>query len=236
MTDANSPAKLKVAMLVYPRLTLLDLAGPQSLWGRQAETFLVWESLDPVVTDTDLTLQPTHTFETCPTDVDILCVPGGFGAWDVINNPAAMKFLARAGARARYVTGICFGTIIMAAAGLLDGYKAATHWATYPMLEALGVEGVRERVVIDRNRITGGGVTAGVDFGLTVLSKLRGETVAKATQLLIEYNPKPPFDTGSPETAGPELTEIAASLVKDDFEQNAMPAVLAAAERRKALA
>ncbi len=236
MTDTNSPAKLKVAMLVYPRLTLLDLAGPQSLWGRQAETCLVWENLDPVITDTDLTLQPTHTFETCPTEVDILFVPGGFGAWDVINNAKAMEFLARAGADARYVTGICFGTIIMAAAGLLDGYKAATHWATYPMLETLGVEGVRERVVIDRNRITGGGVTAGVDFGLTVLSELRGDTVAKATQLLVEYNPKPPFDAGSPESAGPELTGIAASLVKDDFEQNAMPAVLAAAERRKALA
>lgn len=219
-------------MLVYPRLTLLDLAGPQSLWGMQADTYLVWESLTPVVTDTDLTLQPTHTFETCPTDVDILCVPGGFGAWAVINNPAAMKFLARAGAEARFVTGICFGTIIMAAAGLLDGYKAATHWASYPMLEALGVEGVRERVVIDRNRITGGGVTAGVDFGLAVLSELRGEMVAKATQLLIEYNPKPPFDTGSPEKAGPELTAFAASLVKDDFEQNAMPAVRAAANRR----
>ncbi|KAF2989281.1 DJ-1/PfpI family protein (plasmid) [Methylocystis sp. MJC1] len=235
MSDQNPP-KLKVAMLVYPRLTLLDLAGPQSLWCMQAETYLVWESLDPVVTDTDLTLQPTHTFETCPTDVDILCVPGGFGAWDVINNARAMDYLARAGAEARYVTGICFGTIIMAAAGLLDGYRAATHWATYPMLESLGVEGVRERVVIDRNRITGGGVTAGVDFGLTVLSELRGETVAKATQLLIEYNPKPPFNAGSPEAAGPELTAFAASLVKDDFEQNAMPAVMAAAQRRKAAA
>lgn len=236
MTDTSTPAKLKVAMLVYPRLTLLDLAGPQSLWGMQAETYLVWENLDPVVTDTDLTLQPTHTFDTCPTDVDILCVPGGFGAWDVINNARAMDYLERAGAQAKYVTGICFGTIIMAAAGLLDGYKAATHWATYPMLETLGVEGVRERVVVDRNRITGGGVTAGVDFGLTVLAELRGETVAKATQLLIEYNPKPPFNTGSPEGAGPELVAFAASLVKDDFEQNAMPAVTAAAKRRKAFA
>ena len=222
-TNMNSPGKLKVAMLVYPGLTLLDLAGPQSLWGMQAETYLVWENLKPVVTDTSLTLQPTHTFENCPTDVDILCVPGGFGAWAVTGNPAAMEFLQRIGKKARYVTGICFGTVIMAAAGLLDGYKAATHWASYPMLEALGVEGVRERVVVDRNRITGGGVTAGVDFGLTVLAELRGETVAKVTQLLIEYNPKPPFDTGSPERAGPELVAIAAGLVKDDFEKNAMP-------------
>jgi len=144
------------------------------------------------------------------------------------------QFLQRIGKKARYVTGICFGTVIMAAAGLLDGYKAATHWASYPMLEALGVEGVRERVVVDRNRITGGGVTAGVDFGLTVLAELRGETVAKVTQLLIEYNPEPPFDTGSPERAGPELVAIAAGLVKDDFEKNAMPAIQAVVKRRKA--
>ena len=234
MTDTSQPAKLKVAMLVYPRLTLLDLAGPQSLWAMHAETHLVWENLTPVETDTSLTLQPTHSFDTCPTDIDILCIPGGFGAWDVINNPAAMKFLERAGAEARFVTGICFGTIIMAAAGLLDGYNAATHWASYPMLEALGVNGVRERVVVDRNRITGGSVTAGVDFGLTVLSKLRGETVAKATQLLIEYNPKPPFTCGTPDQAGAELTAFAAGLVKGDFEQNAMPAVRAAAKKRTA--
>ncbi len=235
MTESNSPPKLKVAMLVYPVLTLLDLAGPQSVWAMQADTYLVWENLDPVRTDTDLTLQPTHTFDTCPTDVDILCVPGGFGAWAVTGNPAAMDYLARAGAEARYVTGICFGTIIMAAAGLLDGYKAATHWASYPMLEAFGVEGVHERVVIDRNRITGGGITSGIDFGLTVLRELRGETVAKVTQLLIEYNPEPPFNTGSPVHAGPELVALAANLVKDDFEQNAMPAIRAAVERRKAL-
>ncbi len=234
MTNTATPPKLKIAMLVYPGLTLLDLAGPQSLWGMQAETYLVWENLTPVKTDTDLTLQPTHTFATCPRDVDILCVPGGFGAWAVTGNLPAMEFLKQIGGSARYVTGICFGTIIMAAAGLLDGYKAATHWAAYPMLEMFGVEGVRERVAIDRNRITGGGVTAGVDFGLTVLAALRGETVAKVTQLLIEYNPKPPFDTGSPERAGPELVGIAASLVKDDFENNAMPAIRAAVARRKA--
>ena len=233
-TNTNAIPKLKVAMLVYPGLTLLDLAGPQSLWGMQAETYLVWENLNPVLTDTNLTLQPTHTFEDCPRKVDILCVPGGFGAWAVLGNAAAMDYLARAGAEARYVTGICFGTIIMAAAGLLDGYKAATHWASYTMLEAFGVEGVHERVVIDRNRITGGGVTAGIDFGLAVLAELRGETVAKVTQLLIEYNPEPPFNTGSPERAGPELVAIAGSLVKDDFEQNAMPAIHAAVERRKA--
>lgn len=234
MRDTTTPPKLKVAMLVYPGLTLLDLAGPQSLWSMHAETYLVWENLEPVRTDTDLTLQPTHTFDTCPTDVDILCVPGGFGAWAVTGNLAAMDFLARAGAEARFVTGICVGTIIMAAAGLLDGYKAATHWAAYPMLEAFGIKGIHERVVIDGNRITGGGVTAGIDFGLTVLAQLRGETIAKVTQLLTEYNPEPPFDTGSPERAGPDLTEFAASLVKDDFQKNAMPAIQAAVERRNA--
>lgn len=232
-TNTNAIPKLKVAMLIYPGLTLLDLAGPQSLWRMQAETYLVWENLNPVLTDTNLTLQPTHTFEDCPRNVDILCVPGGFGAWAVLGNAAAMDFLKRVGANARYVTGICFGTVIMASAGLLDGYKAATHWASYPLLKMLGVEAVHERVVIDRNRITGGGVTAGIDFGLTVLATLRGEQVAKATQLMIEYNPVPPFDTGSPDRAGPELTAAVTSMLKSEFEQNAMPAVRAVLERRK---
>ncbi len=115
-----------------------------------------------------------------------------------------------------YVTSVCSGSLLLGMAGLLDGYRAATHWACYDVLEALGVQPGRERVVVDRNRFTGGGVTAGIDFGLTLLAELRGEQVAKVTQLLMEYDPAPPFDTGNPRVAGPELTTAALKIMGED--------------------
>ena len=166
--------------------------------------------------------------------MDVVCVPGGFGTWDVIRNEAALGFLRRSAANARYVTSVCTGSIILAAAGLLDGYKAATHWATYPMLEMLGVEGVHERVVVDRNRITGGGVTAGIDFGLTVLAEFLGEEAARTTQLMVEYDPAPPFDSGSPSSAGAAVTAAVQAMLDSDVVRRAVPAVRAVLERRRA--
>jgi transcriptional regulator GlxA family with amidase domain len=174
----------------------------------------------------------THTFADCPENVDVVCVPGGFGTWEVIQNESALGFLQRSAASAHYVTSVCTGSIILAAAGLLDGYKAATHWATYPVLEMLGVEGIRERVVVDRNRITGGGVTAGIDFGLTVLAELLGEDVARTTQLMVEYDPAPPFDSGSPSSAGPAVTAMVQAMLGSDVEHRAVPAVRAVLGRR----
>jgi cyclohexyl-isocyanide hydratase len=119
-----------------------------------------------------------------------------------------LEFLARVGATARYVTSVCTGSVILGMAGLLKGYRAATHWAFYEPLEVLGIEASHERVAVDRNRITGGGVTAGVDFGLTVIAALKGQNAAEFTQLALEYDPKPPFNAGHPRTARQEIIDM----------------------------
>lgn len=204
---------LQIGMLIYPGMTLLDLAGPQASLGLHGVTHLAWKTMTPVPTDSGVTILPTTTFAECPRDLDILFVPGGFGTNDAMKDAEVLAFLADRGRSARYITSVCSGSILLGAAGLLNGYKAATHWAAYEMLEALGVTAEHRRVVIDRNRLTGGGVTAGLDFGLTLLAELRGEVVAKTTQLALEYDPKPPFDTGTPETAGPELVALAKALM-----------------------
>lgn len=234
-TDSAALPRFTVAMLAYPDITLLDLVGPQAVWAFHADTYLVWATLDPIVSDSGVTIVPTHTFETCPRDVDILFVPGGFGTWDVLENEAALVFLREQAKTARYVTSVCTGSIILAAAGLLEGRRAATHWSTYPILEELGVEGDHQRVVIDGNRISGGGVTAGIDFGLTVLATLRGEEVAKTTQLMLEYNPEPPFDAGSPDRAGDRIVALVTAALSDDMTRRAMVAVGAAKQRLAAM-
>ncbi|MEL6678159.1 MAG: DJ-1/PfpI family protein [Pseudomonadota bacterium] len=202
------PSSLRVGMLCYPGLTLLDLTGPQAVLGFHSETYLIWKTLDSVPTDSGLSINPSHTFDTAPEELDILFVPGGFTATQVLADDEVLDFLAKAGGTARYVISVCSGAPILGMAGLLDGYRAATHWAVYDVLEAMGVASDRARVVHDRNRMTGGGVTAGIDFGLTLLAELRGPPVAQMTQLMIEYNPDPPFNTGHPDTAGPELVNM----------------------------
>lgn len=207
---------LQIAMLIYPGMTLLDMAGPQAALGLHGKTHLVWKDMDPVLTDTNVTVLPTATFETCPRELDVLFVPGGFGTWDVMGDEAVQRFLQECAASSKMITSVCTGSIILAAAGLLDGYKAATHWAMFDALEALGVEAVHERVVTDRNRVSGAGVTAGIDFGLTLLAQLRGEDVAKSTQLMLEYDPAPPFDAGSPARAGSETTSAVNGILAAD--------------------
>ncbi len=213
-TPAGPP--LSVGMLLYPGFTLLDLAGPQSALGLHGQTFLFSKTMDPVPTDSGISLNPTTTFADAPRELDVLFVPGGFGTNDAMKDEEIIGFLAEVGKRAHYITSVCSGSLLLGMAGLLDGYRAATHWAVYEILEALGIQAGHERVVADRNRFTGGGVTAGVDFGLTLLAKLRGEEVAKVTQLLMEYDPKPPFNTGHPDIAGPELTAMARRLMGED--------------------
>ena len=144
---------------MYPGFTLLDLAGPQAVLGMHAETYLIWKTLDAVPTDSGMSLNPTHTFDQVPGDLDVLFVPGGFTANDQMADDEVLDFLTMAGSTARYITSVCSGALVLGMAGLLDGYRAATHWAVYPVLEAMGVETSPERVVIDRNRMTGGGVT-----------------------------------------------------------------------------
>lgn len=212
---ASSSPPLQLGMLLYPNMTLLDLAGPQAALGMHGQTHLLWKTLEPVATDSGIAMLPTTTFADCPDELDVLFVPGGLGTNDIMEDAEVLRFLAERGARARYITSVCSGSLILGAAGLLEGYQAATHWACYSALEALGVDAVHRRVVVDRNRFSGGGVTAGLDFGLTLLAELRGETIAKVTQLALEYDPQPPFDAGSPAAAGPEVTALVTGMMRE---------------------
>lgn len=208
-TPAKDP-RHEIGMLLYPGLTQLDLTGPFEVFARVpgARVHLVAETLEPVQADTGFVLQPTVTFAECPR-LTVLCVPGGPGQVSMMNRVEVLSFLARAGAQAQYVTAVCTGSLLLASAGLLAGYRANTHWMSREFLERLGVELAPERVVIDRNRITGGGVTAGIDIALMVVAELEGRGTAEAIQLALEYAPAPPFSCGTPESAGAMRVESA---------------------------
>jgi cyclohexyl-isocyanide hydratase len=207
MTDSQPHI---IGLVFYPGMTSLDIIGPQQVLSGLpgVKIHRIWKTLDLVKTDDGMMVLPDTTFENCPR-LDVICIGGGIGQAPVEDDRELLAFLRKQGNTAKFITSVCGGSQFLAKAGLLEGYRAATHWAARHQLAALGVEVGTERVVIDRNRITGGGVTAGIDFGLTLASILFGEEIAKITQLMIEYNPAPPFDTGSPEKAGPELVEKA---------------------------
>ncbi|MCY1040212.1 DJ-1/PfpI family protein [Corallococcus sp. bb12-1] len=213
------PEPLQLGMLLYPNLTLLDLVGPQAVLGMHARTHLVWKTLDVVMSDSGVGIQPTATLDTCPKDLDILFVPGGMGTAQAMEDPTLLQFLWDRAPRARYVTSVCSGSLLLAAAGLLRGYRSTSHWAALEFLRGYGAEPVKARVVVDRNRFSGGGVTAGIDFGLTLLAHLRGEDTAKLTQLMLEYDPAPPFNAGTPDAAGPEMTERVLQML-DETQQH----------------
>lgn len=196
----------QIGLLLFPRLTQLDLTGPFEVFARipNAKVHLVWKRLEPVMSDVGLTILPTTTLAECP-DLDVICVPGGPGMNDLLEDEEVLSFVRRQGEKARFVTSVCTGALVLGAAGLLKGYKAATHWASMEFLESLGATAVQTRVCVDRNRITGGGVTAGIDFGLFVASQLADQKTAEKIQLYMEYNPEPPFQSGSPDTAPPEV-------------------------------
>jgi cyclohexyl-isocyanide hydratase len=210
---------LEIGMLLYPGLTLLDLFGPQTVFSWFANTHLVWKTKDVILSDTGIGVQPTCTFESCPRELDILFVPGGFGQQKTMNDSEVLAFLADRASRSKYVTSVCSGSLLLGAAGLLKGYKATSHWAAREALRMYGAEPVDARVVVDRNRVTGGGVTAGIDFGLVLLAILRGDDAAKLTQLAMEYDPEPPFNAGSPKAAGPKVIEQAMSMMAAEMEK-----------------
>lgn len=201
-------------LLLYPNLTQLDLTGPYEVFSHApgAKVHLIWKTLDPVRSETGLTILPDTTFETCPR-LDVICVPGGPGQIDLMEDEETLAFLRAKAEEVEYVTSVCVGSLVLGAAGLLDGYRATSYWMAVDRLEKFGAVPVRERVVIDRNRITGGGVTAGIDFALYTIAEMYSERVAKTIQLGIEYQPAPPFNSGSPETADPEI--VAALLASD---------------------
>lgn len=205
---------LTTGFYLYPGVTALDFVAPAQVISQVpgAEVLYFSATMEPIPTDAGLAVQPTHTFDTCP-DLDVLCVPGGPGQRAVMDDEAVLGFLHEKGKKAQFVTSVCTGSLLLAKAGLLDGYRAGCHWAWKDLLKEFGATPVDERVVTDRNRLTGGGVTAGIDFGLTLVAKVAGEQVAKAIQLGLEYDPEPPFDSGSPRSADPVLVQ----KVKETF-------------------
>lgn len=207
MTDAQQHI---IGLVIYPGMTTLDFAGPQQVFSTLPNVQLhrIWKTLDPIKTEEGMTIVPDTTFENCPL-LEVICVGGGSGQITVADDPEVIEFFQRQGITAKFITSVCQGSEFLAKAGLLQGYRAACHWMGREQLARLGVEVGTERVVIDRNRITGGGVTAGIDFGLIIAGMLCGEETAKITELLMEYDPAPPFNVGSPEKAGPDLVSKA---------------------------
>jgi cyclohexyl-isocyanide hydratase len=207
MTSEIEERPLQIGMLLFPGFTLQDLAGPQTAFGLHSNTHLIWKTLEPVPTDMGVTMNPTITLDEVPDNLDVLFVPGGGGTPEIMKDQEILDFLARAGATARYVTAVCTGSVILAMAGLLEGYRAATYWPFYEPLIALGVEPSYDRVCVDGNRITGGGVTAGIDFALQVIAELKGQDAAEFTQLVLEYDPQPTMNSGHPRTARQEIID-----------------------------
>ena len=201
-----------IGLVFYPGMTALDIVGPQQVFSALpgVQIHRIWKTLLPIKTDDGMVILPDTTFDNCP-PLDVICVGGGLGQMKVVDDPEVLEFFRKQGSTAKFITSVCGGSEFLANAGLLQGYRAATHWMAREQLAMKGVEVGTERVVIDRNRMTGGGVTAGIDFGLTIAEVLCGEEAAKIAQLLMEYDPAPPFDVGSPEKAGAELVKKAMS-------------------------
>ena len=230
MTDT-----LQIGILFFPAVTQLDAMGPAQVLSRLpgAKMHMIWKTRDPVTTDSGFAVLPTTTFADCP-QLDVICVPGGVGQVALMNDLETLAFLRHQAEGARFITSVCTGSLVLAAAGLLKGYRSACHWSVRDELAAFGAIPVADRVVRDRNRLSGGGVTAGIDFGLTLAAELAGEQVARAIQLMMEYDPKPPFDSGNPEKAGSELVSLykqrTAGMMDQRREANRTAAARVAAE------
>lgn len=196
----------RITMLVHPRMVMLDLIGPMTTFNiLRTHIDLVWKDKTPVSTELGLPISPTKSFAEADEAPDVLFVPGGLmGTVACMNDPEVMEFLQERGEKAKWVTGICTGVLTLAASGLLNGYDATANWVHADLLPLMGARHINERVVTDRNRMTAGGVTAGLDFALTLAAELRGEEEARRVQLILEYAPKPPFEGGTPERE-PEL-------------------------------
>ena len=201
---------LHIGLLLFPNVQQLDLTGPYEIFATLPGSVmhLVAATLQPVVTATGLILTPTVTLMDCPA-LDVVCVPGGVGINALLVDREVLDFLRRQAEQARYVTSVCTGALVLGAAGLLQGRRATTHWGAHDLLPAFGAIPVKARVVRDGNLFTGGGVTAGIDFALTLVAELAGREAAEAIQLQLEYAPEPPFQSGTPETARPDIVAAA---------------------------
>lgn len=202
----------QIAMLMYPGFNPLDLVGPEYLFRGMmgARIYLVscGADLSPVASGSGLAIVPSHTLNDCPEGLDLLFVPGAAtGVIRAMEEPRILDFLRRQALSARYLTSVCTGSLLLGKAGLLQGKRATSHWLTLNLLAELGAIPVRERVVWDGRVVTGGGVTAGIDFGLEIVAAFRSQAYAEALQLDAEYDPAPPFNSGSPATARPHIRQ-----------------------------
>ena len=231
---ADAKSRLQIGMLLYPGLSALDLIGPHPFFAElsNSQVHLLWKDKDPVVSSLGYSIVPTTSIRDCPRDLDVVFVPGGTsGTFAMMDDDEILSFLAERSSRARYVTSVCTGSLILGAAGLLQGYQATSHWRFRDLLTMFGARPVEDRVVTDRNRITGGGVTAGIDFGLVIASRLRGRHAAEVLQLYNEYDPHPPFAAGTP-AAAPSATRDAAYRALALAYQQGRAAAERACERR----
>lgn len=220
-------APVTIGMWVFPGMTNLDFVGAHAILSRPpaVKIHILGKTLGPIPDDAGNRVLADTLFTDAP-DLDILFVGGGPGTEAMMQDAAILDFFRKRAPRAKYVTSVCTGSLVLGAAGLLRGYKAASHWTTMDILPILGATPVHERVVIDRNRITGGGVTAGIDFGLTVVDRIWGREIAETIQLANEYDPHPPFNAGSPRTAPAKSVEMVRAMVHDG-----VAGMTAAAER-----
>ena len=201
---------MRIGMLLFPRMTQLDLTGPFEVFTRApgAEVLLLWKTLEPVEADSGLRVLPNATLRDCP-PLDVICVPGGPGVNALMEDAEVLAWLRQRAETARYISSVCTGSLVLGAAGLLRGKRATSHWSARDLLAAFGAVPTSGRVVRDGNLFTGGGVTAGIDFALTMVAEIAGPQAAQMIQLQIEYAPAPPFDAGSPETAPPDVLAAA---------------------------
>lgn len=214
-------ADFNVGFVIFPGITQLDFTGPFEVLGRlatppsvstpsrfpDAKVHVIAKTLAPVTSDRGLVFMPTSTFETSP-PLDLICVPGGAGVADALRDPETIAFIRTQGRRARYVTSVCMGSLLLGAAGLLRGRRASTHWAYVDLLPLVGARHEKGRIVADGNVFTSAGVSAGIDFAFGVVAEIAGPDVAKAIQLGIEYDPMPPFDSGHPDKASAQAIEL----------------------------
>jgi cyclohexyl-isocyanide hydratase len=216
---------LSFGILCFPNVQQLDLTGPYEVFASAPDTrvSLVWKTCDPLRASTGLWLTPNVTFEEAP-DFDVLCVPGGAGINALLTDMETLGFLRAKAARARYVTAVCTGSLVLGQAGLLAGRRATTHWNAHDFLPHFGAIPERARIVRDGNLITAGGVTSGIDFGLAVIAELMGLDAAEMIQLALEYAPEPPFASGTPEAARPEI--LAAVRTRIDAPRQERAAIL----------
>ncbi|WP_095059057.1 MULTISPECIES: isonitrile hydratase [unclassified Pseudomonas] len=201
---------LQIGFLLFPQVQQLDLTGPYDVLASlpDVKVHLIWKDLMPISASTGLLLKPTTTFDECPA-LDVICVPGGSGVGPLMEDDETLAFIKTQAANARYVTSVCTGSLVLGAAGLLKGKRATTHWAYHELLAPLGAIPVQDRVVRDGNLLTGGGITAGIDFALTLAAELFDQATAELVQLQLEYAPAPPFAAGSPKTASTSVLEEA---------------------------